>query len=169
MEDNKVLGIEANKYAKIAYVLILISVVIGLLNGLAGLVGSYVPFGGVISILGLVGLVMAVLGLFVFQDNFNDLDQSHFKYIGLLFIAFFIIGIIFSNGLAGFGFVGALINLAISAAAFIFMFAGYRTHQAGTPATRASIEGDIRGMVGQAKSKVQKNQSSGSEGTGPQE
>lgn len=161
MENNKVLGIETNKYAKVAYILILISTGFAVFSNLAVMAGTYPAGGMLLGLLGLAGLIMAALGLFVFQENFSKLDLSHFKYIGLMFIAFFIISMIFSNAMAGFGFIGAFINFLISSAALILIFAGYRTHKAGIEATKASIESDIKSMACSAKSKVQKNQSSG--------
>lgn len=142
--DNKVLGIPVEKYANLCYMLLLVSAGIGLLSNILGLVGVYIPGSGMVGLIGLVGLVLSLLGLFVFKDQFSKLDVSHFKYIGVLFVAFFVVGLVLITALGGFGVLGLLIILLLSIAQFVLYFAGFKNYKAGIEPTKDTIQATIK-------------------------
>lgn len=142
--DDKVLGIDINHYTKVCYVLILIASGFGLLANLASLVGIFIPGGILTGLFGFIGIVLVVLGLFVFKDKFSALDLSHFKYIGLLFIAFLVIYFVLVPALLGMGLIGMMVVVLLSAAQFILFFAGFRTYKTGIEATKASITANLK-------------------------
>ncbi|HPD83687.1 MAG: hypothetical protein R3D88_00675 [Alphaproteobacteria bacterium] len=145
--NNKVIGIEIAKYAKICYILILIAAGYGLLTNIAGLAAVYLPGGFMTGLLGITGVVLALLGLFVFKDSFGSVDLSHFRFIGVMFVAFFLIYAVVVNALAKFGFIGLLIIILISVTQVALFYAGFKTHGAGQEASRASIEGTLRSLI----------------------
>ena len=142
--NNKVMGIEIGKYVNLCYITILISAGYGLLGNFAGLGGVAIPGGLIFSLLGLVGLILTLLALFVFKDKFSGLDMSHFKYIGIIFAAFLVLGIVLGGTLFKMGFVGLLLIIVISAVQFALFFAGYRTYKAGIEATKDTIIGNLK-------------------------
>jgi hypothetical protein len=142
--DNKVLGIEVSKYTNICYLLMLISGGFGLLTSLGGLGNVNIPGSSIIGLLGLAGLVLALLGLFAFKDKFSSLDLSHFKYVGVLLVIFIIIFVVLGSFLFNEGFVGALLVLLLSAAHFVLLFAGFRTYKAGIEASKDAIITNIK-------------------------
>ena len=145
--NNKVLGIETAQYAKICYILILIASGYGVLTNILGLAAIYMPGGIATGVLGLAGIVLALLGFFVFKDKFSALDVSHFKFIGIMFAAFFFIYAIVVNALAGFGFVGLLLIIAISIIQFALFFAGFKARKANVEASKSSIESNLKSLL----------------------
>ena len=143
MSDNKVIGIPVNKYAKLCYMLILVSSAFGVLTALLGLAGIYLGFGGLFSLMGLIGMALAVTGWLAFTEEFNEIDLSHFKFLSALFVVLFVLGIILFNGLGGMGFVAALVMLIYSTVQFAILFASYKTWEGGTKATIESVKASL--------------------------
>ena len=135
--DNKVLGIPADKYLKVCYVLVLISSGVGVLTGLLGLVGAPVSGGGLIVLLGLVGIVLAVLGWLVFSEDFAAMEISHLKYLSILFAGFYVVSIVFGSIFSG--FLGYLMMTLIVIAQFICLLSGYKTWQGAQEATKDNL------------------------------
>lgn len=138
--NDKVMGIQKDKYLKITYALLLISSVAGILGGLVGAVA------GLASLLGLAGLVLALLGLFVFKAQFNEQQNSHFKYMGFLFLVFFVIGIVFSTVLGGLGIITILLIIAINLASLLLMFVGYRLNEKGEVAIKDNVINELKSL-----------------------
>ncbi len=138
--NDKVIGIEKEKYLKITYVLLLASSVLGILGSLVGTVTSV---GG---ILGLVGLVLALLGLFVFKSEFNEQQGTHFKYMGFLFLFFFIAGIAFGSVLGGLGVVAIILAIVLNLISLALMFVGYRLNEKGELATKDSVINELKSL-----------------------
>ena len=152
-DDNKVLGIPVHKYAKVCYVLILVSAGFAVLTSLLSLVGMYMGLGGVFGLLGLIGLALAITGWLAFSEDFGDLDLSHFKAIGILFVAFFIFNMIIFNAVAGFGVVGAILGFIITVGEFAVLFAAYKTWEAGQTATVDNVKKNLIAL----KNYIQRN------------
>jgi hypothetical protein len=150
MEENKVLGIPVHKYAKLCYILILVSAGFGILTSLLALIGMYVPGTGIFGLIGLIGLALVVTGWLAFTEKFSALDISHFRFLTFVFILFFVLYIIFFNALAGFGPVGAFIVFLIAAAQFAVFLAGFQAWKAGQEATVDNVKlqlKDLRNVV----------------------
>jgi len=143
MSDNKVLGIPVNKYAKVCYILILVSGVFGVLTSLLSLVGMYMGLGGLIGLLGLIGLALAITAWLAFSEDFGDVDLSHFKAIVIMFVAFFVFSIIIFNAVGPFGAVGSIISFLLGAAYLAVVFAAYQVWQKGQMATVDSIKAAV--------------------------
>ena len=151
MEENKtptgkVLGIPTNKYAQICYMLILISAAFGLVTSLLALVGMYMGGGGIMSLIGLIGLAMAVTGWLVFSEEFGEVDLSHFKALSLLFVVFFVFNVIFFNATAGFGIIAPILQFVITAGEVAILFAAFDTWRSGQKATVESVKASFFGL-----------------------
>lgn len=150
MEENKtptgkVLGIPTNKYAKLCYVLILVSAAFGLVSSLLMLVGMSIG-GGIISLVGLIGLALAVTGWLVFKEEFGAVDLSHFKALSAMFVVFFVFNVILFNATAGFGIVGPIIQFLITAVEVAILFAAFDVWRSGKKATVESIKTSFFGL-----------------------
>ncbi len=142
----KVLGIPTNKYAKICYMLILISAAFGLVTSLLALVGMYIGVGAIMSLIGLIGLAMAITGWLVFGEEFGAVDISHFKALSILFVVFFVFNIIFFNATAGFGIIAPILQFLITAVEVAILFAAYDTWRNGQVATVQTIKASLFGL-----------------------
>lgn len=152
MEENqtptgKVLGIPTNKYAKICYMLILIPAAFGLVTSLLAMVGIYIGVGGIMSLMGLIGLAMAVTGWLVFAEEFGEVDLSHFKALSILFVVFFVFNIIFFNATAGFGLLAPILQFVITAAEVAILFAAFDVWRNGQNATVDSVKASFFGLT----------------------
>ncbi|HPF78349.1 MAG TPA: hypothetical protein PLF01_03555 [Alphaproteobacteria bacterium] len=147
---NKVIGIPADKYAKICYFLVLISSAFGVLGGLVGLAGVQMPLQGLFGFLGFIGLVMSFLGYFIFAPLFNAMELSHLKLVVVLFGMAFILSILIALVFGG-SVVGSLLLFLISLGFLAAIFVGFRQWQNGEIATKDGlINGlkDLKSVVG---------------------
>lgn len=141
-----ILGLKPDKYTKICYIFILIASGFVVVSSLAALIGSYMTIVMGTMFLGLAGLIMCVLGLFVFKEEFSELALSHFKYILLMFISFLVLQLILGPLLSSITVMGPIIMFLISAAQFILFVAGFRTYRAGISASKASITSNLKSI-----------------------
>lgn len=144
MENQKVLGIDASKYTNICYLMIIISSAYGVLANLLAFVKVLLPLGGLFGLLGLAGIILALIGLFAFKEKFQPLDLAHFKYMGLIFIVFFVVAIILGSIIGYAGAVAVAIVLILSVIQFALIFAGYKNYKAGIAPTQESIKTTIK-------------------------
>ena len=138
--NDKVIGIPKDKYIKITYILLLVSSVLGVIGSLVGGVA------GIASLLGLAGLVLALLGLFVFKAAFNEQQSSHLKYMGFLFLFFFVVGMVFATVLGGLGIVTVILAIVMNVASLALMFAGYRLNEKAETATKDSVINELKSL-----------------------
>ena len=144
--NNKVLGIPTNQYAKICYMLILVSVAIGLVGSLLGLVGIYIGLGGLTSLMGLIGLALAVTAWVAFTNDFGDIDISHFRFLAVLFIVFFVFNIIVFNAIAGMGIIAPIVAFLIQAVQAAVIFAAFDTWRSAQKATVDNVKASFFGL-----------------------
>jgi len=155
--NKSVLGIPVAKYAMICYVLILMSAGFGVVSSILALIGMTIPYGGIFVLMGFVGIALCVTGFVVFSEDFADVDMSHFKFLAAVYVAFFLLFVIFSNALAGFGAVGYILTLALVAFQFAVLFAGYRVWQSGYEATVATVKTQLISLKNQISKKAPEN------------
>lgn len=144
--DEKVIGIPKDKYVKVTYLLLIASSVIGILNSLLVFAVGITLFSTLSSLAGLGGLILALLGFFVFKSQFNEQQISHFKYMGALFLIFFVLGMVV--GLV-FASVGALLFLAmviLSIASLACMYAGFKLNEKNETATKDAAIAELKSL-----------------------
>ncbi len=146
IQDEKIIGISKAKYLKVTYTLLLISSAFGVLVSLLNLVGISLSLLTLASFLGLAGLILALLGLFVFNDKFPPVTRTHFKYIGFLFIASIVIGLILSLALGNTGALWDLIGIVLNAAVLVFMYTGFKLAERGVEATKDNVINEVKSL-----------------------
>ncbi len=143
MGDNTIIGVESTKFIKISYILILISSGFGVLANIMALIGVALFGSFITGLLGLVGLLMVVTGWVGFKDKFTEVDISHFKFLVILFLAFFALGIVFGALLVNMGPVGNIILALLSIFQFALLWTGFSLWRSAQAATKDSL---INGM-----------------------
>lgn len=156
--DKKVIGIPVQNYVKICYLLILTASGFGVFTNFVGIVGVYVPGGQLFGILGITGLALSLIGWQAFAKEFKPNEITHFKYMALLFVAFFVIYLVLSGGLGWFGFFGAIIAFLIAAVQFGCIYTGFSLWKADKEASKENLIGEFEAMKSFALSKINKNQ-----------
>lgn len=150
--EEKIIGIPKEKYLKVTYVLLLISSGFGLLSSLLGLVGMTVPLATLASLLGVAGVVLALLGLFVFSEQFKPIEQNHLKFMGFLFLAILVAGIVLGSIVASSAALVALVGLVLNVASLAAMYAGYRLYERGEEANKETVLKEIESFKSGLKS-----------------
>lgn len=144
-DDNAIMGfIPKNDYVRYAYYLLLGASALGLLLSLFALMGIGMPFQGLVTIANVLGLVMALLGYFVFKSEFSTLDQSHLLYLSVLIGIFFIVGIILGSIIMTAVFVGLALVLLVSFAQLLLLWTGYNSWSHGRSVTKENIQSEIQ-------------------------
>lgn len=145
--NNKALGLEPPKYVKVAYILLLIAAGVGLLTSLLAMIGVFTGLGAIANLLGIAGVVMGILGWAVFKDKFSALEMNHLQYIVILFLAFFVVGIVVGAMMlmSPMGTYAAMLLLGI--AQFGLIFTGYNSWTHGRMITKDNIQGEVKAAM----------------------
>ena len=154
--DEKIFGIPQNQFVKICYLLVLASSGFAVLSNFVGLAGIFMPGGVLFAILGLGGLALTLIGWQAYSSKFSANDNTHFKYLAILFAAFFVIYFILSNALGWFGFIGALIALLIPIAQFACLYTGLSLWKAGKEANKENLMSEFEAIKSLVLSKFKK-------------
>lgn len=145
LSDNKIMGfIPKSKYVMITYYLLLASCVGSLILSLLAIVGLIVPLGPLFSLAGLIGLVLALVGYFIFKADFSSLDQSHLLYICIIAGIFILAGAILGASLVLVPTALFLITFLIAGAQAILIFTGYNSWKHSRTITKENIESEVR-------------------------
>ena len=143
--NDKIMGfIPKDQYVKITYYLLLASSAGGLVLSLLAVVGILIPLGPLFNLAGLIGLILALLGFFVFKSEFSALDQSHLMYLSVIIAVFFLAGLILG---ASFVFVPTmmyLVMLLIAVVQLIMVFTGYNSWKHGRTITKDNVKGEVQ-------------------------
>lgn len=145
--NSKVLGMETSAYVKISYILVLAAACLGFLVNLFSSVGL-VAFTGstLVSLLGLIGWVMALVGWLGFQKEFSLLHQSHLRFITILFVACFIIGLTLALIFAGTGLVWLLVGALFGIIRIGLLYLGFRLWQKGLTVTQDTLKSEFEAL-----------------------
>jgi len=140
----KILGIPVENITKLSYILILVSTGFALLLNFLGILGVGLPgtafFGGI----GLFAVFLSLVSLFVFEERFSELDKSHFKFIALAYVTFFVALIVVGTILSILGSFGYLITFLIAATQFLTFYTGFKLHKDGELADKDNLTKLIR-------------------------
>ncbi len=142
---DKIMGfVPKRSYVKITYLLLLTSTGGSLLLALFGMLGIFLPLGIVFTLVGLVALILALLGVFVFKRKFTPLDQAHLVYLAILFGVFFVVGLIVAASL--FSSIGmlSLFSICIGAIQLIMFYTGFNSWIHGRTITKDNIKGEVQ-------------------------
>lgn len=145
-QNTKVIGIPTDKYLKICYILVLISSVFWVLNTFLALIDAHVPGTAFIGLLGLIGIILAILGWFVFSKNFSALEISHFKYLLVLTAVVIVISVALTS-------FGTFFTMLISVINFACLFIGYKTWGSEQEATKDNLINSFNTLKSSFKNK----------------
>lgn len=147
MPDTTVMGLEPTKYVKIVYILLLVSSGIGVLTSVLALAGIFTALNPLITLVGIIGLIMAVIGWAAFKEKFATLELDHLKYIILLFLVFLVVGIVVGAVLL----MSAMLLYAVSVLLGIvqvgLLFTGFNSWQHGRTITKDNLQGEVKAML----------------------
>ena len=146
MSDEKIMGIVPKaRYVYFTYMFLLISAAGNALFSLFGLVGIHLASAGpAVMVLGLLSLILVVVGLTKHKGDFSALDHAHFKYMGFLFITFFIINIVF-GGVYGLSFaLGYICTIILGLAQAVLVWTGFNSWQDGRIITKDNIKSEVQ-------------------------
>lgn len=144
--NEKVIGLPKDKYVKVTYILLLVSSAIGILNSLLAWAAGITILGSISGLAGLAGLILALLGFFVFKSEFNEQQISHFKYMGALFLIFFVLGMVVGMILGGLGIVTFLLMVILSIASLACMYAGFKLNEKNETATKDAAIAELKSL-----------------------
>ncbi len=152
MAKNNVLGIETSKYTKICYILVLIASGSGLISNLFALINLNISGGIIAALLGLLGIALAATAYVAFRSKFSGVDNSHFLFLIVLFIAFFILLWVIGSLFVYIGVLGSIFLFLLSAFQFTLLFAGFKVRQRGQAATKDNLINGLKSLISKFKS-----------------
>jgi len=144
--DDKIMGlIPKEKYMHIAYMFLVISAAGNALYALFGLIGiefaSAVP---AVTLMGVLAVVMAAIGLTKHKDDFTAVEHAHFKYIAVLFLVFLVANVLIGGAVYAIAhFLGYLCTMAFGALQAVLVWTGYNSWQGGRVITKDNIKEEV--------------------------
>lgn len=143
--DNNIMGfIPKGEYVKITYLTLLGAAGAGLLLSLFALLGFPLPLQNLIMLANIAGLLLAILGYFVFKNEFSALDQSHLLYIVVIIGVFLVASIILAPALAIVWFLATGVILLLAVAQLVMMYTGYNSWKRGRTITKENVQSEIQ-------------------------
>ncbi len=145
LSDDKIMGfIPKSKYVMITYYLLIASCVGSLVLSLLAIIGLVIPLGNLFALAGLIGLVLALLGYFIFKSDFSAHDQAHLLYICIIAGIFILVGAILGASLVLVPTAAFMITFLIAGAQAILIYTGYNSWKNNRTITKDNIESEIR-------------------------
>ncbi len=146
--NNGIMGfIPKDQYLKITYMLLLVASGGGLLIAVLAMLGVIVPLGGLFGLAGIAGLVLALLGYFVYKDEFSSLVQSHLLYLSVLIGIFIVVGLVIGASLFNVNMMYHIISVLISIVQFLLVFTGFNSHNHGREVNKNNIKGEVQSAL----------------------
>lgn len=143
--DNKILGIvPKDQYVKYTYFLLLAAGAGGLLLSVLALIGVIIPIGGLFQLAGIVGLIMALLGVAVYPNEFSTHDKSHLIYIAIVVGAFIVVSIVIGASFFQVAALATTIVVLVSAFELLLLFTGYNSWAHARTVTKENIKGEVQ-------------------------
>lgn len=143
---DKIMGIvPKERYVYFAYMFLLVAAAGSALYSLLAIVGLRLESAAYATMfLGLLAAILAGVGLTKHKGDFTAHDHAHFKYIIILFVAFFVINIVFGGVYALSYFLGYLCTGIIGAVQAVLAWTGYNSWQDGRLITKDNIRDEIK-------------------------
>lgn len=152
----KILGIPTEKISKLSYLLILASTGFSLLLAFVGILGFDLPGSVFFGSIGLLSVFLSLVGLFVFEERFTATDTSHFKFIALAYVSFFVIAMVVGSILKFLGSFGFLVVFLFYAVQFFTFYAGFGLYNDDKPADKEHLKGKYEQFKGLLFNKFKK-------------
>lgn len=145
-DTKKIMGIVPHeRYTYFTYTFLLVSAAGNALFSLFSLLGLGFETGILgCMVLGFLSFILALVGMTGAKHEFTATEHAHFKYIMLLFVAFFALNLLF-GGVYGISyFLGYLCTIALGVIQTILVFTGYMSLQAGRVVTKDNLKEEIK-------------------------
>ena len=144
-DANNIMGfIPKGDYVKYTYYLLLASTAGSVVLSLLAVLQNYVPLGPLFNLAGILGLVMALLGFFVFKSEFSALDQAHLAYLSIVIAVFFVAGLILGASFVMVPVMMYLVMLLVGLAQLLAVYTGYNSWKGGRTITKHNIQSEIK-------------------------
>ena len=112
--NNKVLGLQSAVYVKVSYILVGVAAALGLLISILSGIGMGAPTaGGLVNLVGFAGWIMALIGWLALGRDFTVIENSHLRFISLLFVAMLVLGIVIGSALGASGLLWGIFSLLL--------------------------------------------------------
>lgn len=143
--DDKIAGfIPKSKYVTITYYLILASMAVQFINMMMAMNQAFSPLMVLGSIAGLLGLLMAVLGYFVFKNDLTALDRNHLGYIGIMFVVVFVANGILTSIFMLVPVMMMIASMAVYAIGGILFFTGLNSYNKARTITKDNLKSEVQ-------------------------
>ena len=146
-QKNNVLGMSPEQYLKNTYLVLIGSGVLGIFGAILSTLIATTLLSSIAGLLGLAGLVLVVLGLFAFKETFNALQSSHLKYIGVLFLVFFVAGIVFGKILASIPMLLMIVSIMLNLVSLLCIYAGFKLNKKGKEASKDNVIEQLKSIT----------------------
>lgn len=145
----KIMGIvPKNRYVHFAYMFLIISAAGNVLFSIFSIIGlNFASATPALIVCGLATLVMVAVGLTKHKNDFTPVEHAHFKYMAVLFIAFFILYIVFGGVYAISYFLGYVCTIALGIVQSVLAWTGYNSWQGGRIITKDNIQDEIKTAI----------------------
>jgi hypothetical protein len=144
-DADKIMGfIPKDQYVKYTYYLLLASSIGAAVLTLLGLIGIHIPLMQLFGLAGIAGLILALIGFFVFKEEFSALDQSHLLYICIIIAVFFLAGLILGQAFALVTYLMLLVSLLVFVAQLIMVWTGYNSWSHGRSITKSNVKSEVQ-------------------------
>ncbi|HEU4838483.1 MAG TPA: hypothetical protein VFS88_03625 [Micavibrio sp.] len=144
-DADKIMGfIPKDQYVKYTYYLLLASSIGAAVLTLLGLIGIHIPLMQLFGLAGIAGLILALIGFFIFKEEFSALDQSHLLYICIIIAVFFLAGLILGQAFALVTYLMLLVSLLVFVAQLIMVWTGYNSWSHGRSITKSNVKSEVQ-------------------------
>ena len=144
-DTGKIMGfIPKDEYVKYTYYLLLVSSIGAAVLTFLGLINIHIPLFHIFGLAGLAGLILALIGFFIFKEEFSALDQSHLGYLCVLMAVFFLSGLILGQAFALVTYLMLLVSLLVSVAQLIMVWTGYNSWSHGRSITKNNVKSEVQ-------------------------
>ncbi len=144
-DTTKIMGIPKGRYMYFTYMFLLVAAAGNAFFSLLSMIGLSFESGAMgPMVLGFLAFVLAIVGLTSAKAEFTETEHQHFKYIGFLFVGFFILYTIFGGVYALSYVLGYLCTIAIALVQTVLVFTGWMSLQVGCVVTKDNFKEEIK-------------------------
>ncbi len=144
--NEKIMGfIPKGKYVYMAYMMMFVSCLGSTIFTVMETVGmSTTTLAPGIMLVGILGLVMALMGRFVYKAKFSAHDQTHFGYASIIYALFFFASMLSGGAYLVSPVLSLVLIVAVSLGSSALMYTGYSAWQEGRVVTMSNYRDEMK-------------------------
>ncbi|MFK7839208.1 MAG: hypothetical protein AB8B83_02665 [Bdellovibrionales bacterium] len=135
-----ILGIPKENYIKIAYLTLIAACILGFIAVFVSAIS------GLSTLVSLAGIVLVLAGFFMYGPEFSDAQLSHFKFVGVIFVATFILGVILSAVLGGVAIANYIVSSSLSIAVLTVLYCGFKLNEDRKEVTKDNFVNQLKSL-----------------------